>query len=44
MSDKIIIRVFSKAGRSRFEIGKTESLYTLKTQIGERLSIEVRQL
>jgi len=44
MSDKIILRVFSKAGRSRVEIGKSQTLNDLKIDLSKRLSIEVRQL
>ena len=44
MSDKIILRVFSKAGRSRVEISKTATLNDLKTDLSGRLSIAVKQL
>ena len=44
MSDKIILRVFSKAGRSRVEIGINQTLQELKADLSKRLSIEQRQL
>ena len=44
MSDKIILRVFSKAGRSRVEIGTNETFHSLKNELSERLSIASRQL
>ena len=44
MSDKIILRVFSKAGRSRVEISKNQTLTDLKTELSGRLSISVGSL
>ena len=44
MSASIILRVFSKAGRSRVEINPTSTLHDLKTELSSRLSIEARQL
>ena len=44
MSDKIILRVFSKAGRSRVEIEKTANLHDFKTILSERLSIPAKQI
>ena len=44
MSDKIILRVFSKAGRSRVEIEKSKTLHDLKTVLSERLNIEAKQI
>lgn len=44
MSDKIILRVFSKAGRSRVEIDSNQTLHDLKTELGNRLSITVKQI
>ena len=44
MSDKIILRVYSKAGRSRIEISKTQTLNDLKQEVSTRLSIAIRQL
>ena len=44
MSDTIILRVFSKAGRSRVEIGKTQTLHQLKTELRGRLSIPEAKL
>ena len=42
MSDKIILRVFSKAGRSRVEIGLKQTLAELKADLSKRLSIDER--
>ncbi len=44
MSDKIILRVFSKAGRSRVEISASANLHELKTELGNRLSIPASQI
>ena len=44
MSTSIILRVFSKAGRSRVEINLSSTLHDLKTELSQRLSIETRQL
>ena len=44
MSDKIILRVFSKAGRSRVEIGTSQTIYDLKTILSERLSIPAKKI
>lgn len=42
MSEKIILRVFSKAGRSRVEIEQSQTLHDLKTILSERLSIQAK--
>ena len=39
MSDSIILRIFSKAGRSRVEIASSQSLFQLKQELSGRLSI-----
>ena len=44
MSDKIILRVFSKAGRSRVEIGLSQTVFDLKTILSERLSIPAKKI
>ena len=41
-SEKIIIRVLSKAGRSRVEIAPTSTILDLKTEIAQRLSLEAK--
>ena len=40
----IILRVFSKAGRSRIEINLSSTLHDLKTELSQRLQIDTRQL
>ena len=44
MSEKIILRIFSKAGRSRVEMGANQSLYDFKTELGSRLSLPVNSI
>lgn len=41
---KIILRVFSKAGRSRVELPQSSSFNDLKTEIGKRLNLDARGL
>lgn len=44
MSDAIVIRVMSNAGRSRVEISAAASLKELKTQVSERLGLDAATL
>ena len=44
MSDKIILRIYSKAGRSRVELASGQTLYDLKTEMSNRLSLPVNQI
>ena len=42
MSDTIIIRVLSQAGRSRIEIASSQTVLDLKTEIAKRLSLDAK--
>ena len=42
MSDTIIIRVLSQAGRSRIEIAPTQTIADLKAEIAKRLSLDAK--
>jgi len=44
MSDSIILRVMSQAGRSRIEMPKTNKFIELKTEIGKRLGQDPKVL
>lgn len=42
MSDTIIIRVLSQAGRSRVEISQNQTIGDLKTEIAKRLNLDAK--
>jgi len=42
MSDTIIIRVLSQAGRSRVEMAPTATIGSLKAEIAKRLSLDAK--
>jgi len=44
MSNKIVLRVISKAGRSRIEIDPSSSFAQLRDELHQRLHVEPNQL